>query len=394
MVSTPREQTLQPLQGLRPVLLVLSAVLVTGGLAAHVFQLTSTHSEPLQDEMPPSISTLSALGHVEPMGQVIQLAIPSSAGSSRLEELRVAEGDRVEAGDIVAILDNRDPLQAALLRAQGEQLKAEAALAQVQAGAKQGEIQAQQALITRLEAESTNQIQAQQAIVAQLQAEQNNAQTDLQRYQALFEQGAISAADRDRFALALETAEKQLLQAQAELNRLRTTAQPQLDEARATLDQIQEIRPVDVQVAAAEVAAQQAAVQQAEAELAQTYLRAPLTGQILKIHTYPGEMAGTDGVLEIAQTDQMAVDAEVYESDIGRVQVGQSVKVYADAFSDPLHGTVVQIGLQVERQQVVNTDPSANIDSRVVEVRIVLDPESSERVASLTNLQVTAEIQL
>jgi HlyD family secretion protein len=43
---------------------------------------------------------------------------------------------------------------------------------------------------------------------------------------------------------------------------------------------------------------------------------------------------------------------------------------------------------------VINTDPTANIDARIVEVRVQLDPESSQKVMNLTNLQVDVSIQL
>ncbi len=404
MVSIPESAGPTDRRVRRTLILVTGCMVVIGGitwgalrgsdrLAVLSEQVFATAPQEVDDDPPPIIQTLTALGYVEPIGEVIRLSPPSSSGSSRIEELRVAEGDRVARGQVVAVLDNRDRLQAALERAQGQLQIAEATLAQVQAGAKQGEIQAQAATIVRLEAEIRNQIEAQEAALARLNAEFENAQADFQRYQRLFEEGAISASERDRFALSLEAAEKQVLEAQAELNRLRSTEQPQLEEAHATLDRIQEIRPVDVQVAAAEVVAQQAAVQEAEAELDQAYLRAPQAGQILKIHTYPGEIADQDGVMEIGETDQMAVVAEVYESDIDQVQLGQRARIYADVFAEPLEGMVERIGLKVERQQVINTDPSENIDARVIEVRIILDPTSSSRVAHLTNLQVMAEIQ-
>ncbi|MGB3612183.1 MAG: hypothetical protein WBA10_00205, partial [Elainellaceae cyanobacterium] len=60
----------------------------------------------------------------------------------------------------------------------------------------------------------------------------------------------------------------------------------------------------------------------------------------------------------------------------------------------PLNGTVERLGLQVGRQQVVNEDPAINIDAKVIEVHIRLDPDASEQVVGLTNLQVTAAIQV
>ena len=60
---------------------------------------------------------------------------------------------------------------------------------------------------------------------------------------------------------------------------------------------------------------------------------------------------------------------------------------------DVLTGQVERIGLQVEQQAVVNEDPAINIDAKIVEVYINLDPASSEKVAGFTNLQVTATIE-
>jgi len=84
--------------------------------------------------------------------------------------------------------------------------------------------------------------------------------------------------------------------------------------------------------------------------------------------------------------------AQVYESDIHRVETGQSARITSDSFEGELRGTVDRVGLQIQRQNVINADPSANIDARVVEVRVRLDEASSEKVSGLTNLQVRVVI--
>jgi HlyD family secretion protein len=68
--------------------------------------------------------------------------------------------------------------------------------------------------------------------------------------------------------------------------------------------------------------------------------------------------------------------------------------VVSDAIGSDLKGTVSEIGQKVLRQNVVNTDPTANTDSRVMEVRIRLDNASSEKAEKFTNSQVTAKITL
>jgi HlyD family secretion protein len=92
---------------------------------------------------------------------------------------------------VIAILSSRDRLQTALLEAQAEVNVAQASLATVQAGAKQGEITAQQAEIARLEADREGNLATQTATVNRLVSELQNAETEFNRYQSLFQDGAF-----------------------------------------------------------------------------------------------------------------------------------------------------------------------------------------------------------
>ncbi|MEL6502088.1 MAG: efflux RND transporter periplasmic adaptor subunit, partial [Cyanobacteria bacterium J06623_1] len=304
-------------------------------------------------------------------------------------------GDKVERGQIIAVLDSRDRLQAALEQAQEQVRVAQANLALVKAGAKTGEIQAQEAAIARIEAERSNNMMAQSATVSRIQAEVNNAQVEYQRYQQLYQDGAISASERDSKYLALATAKEQLTEAQANLSRIESAQEKQIAEAKATLNQIAEIRPVDVSVAEAEVRQAQAAVKVAQAELDRSSIKSPQGGTVIKILARPGEIVSSEeGIARIGKIEEMNVVAQVYESDVRRVEIGQPVTITSSAIDEKLTGTVEKIGLEIERQDVVNTDPTTNIDARVVEVEIGLDEESSKQVAGLTNLQVNARIEV
>ena len=154
------------------------------------------------------------------------------------------------------------------------------------------------------------------------------------------------------------------------------------------LESIAEVRSVDVQQAQAELYRAIAVVKQAQVELDLTYIRAPTDGQILEVHVRPGEVIGSEGIVEIGQTDQMYVVAEVYETDIGKVRLGQEAIVTSAAFLGKLRGEVVQIGLQVIKQNTFAAIPSKETDQKVVEVKIRLNPEDSQRVVGLSNLQV------
>ncbi len=338
------------------------------------------------------IRTVTALGRLAPNGEVIKLSAPTSSQENRVDRLLVKEGDRVKMGQVIAILDSHDRLEAALAEAQAQIRVAQAQLEVTQAGAKQGEIAAQRSEIARLGAERQGEIEIQLATVERLQSELQNAKTEYDRYQLLYQDGAISASERDTKQLTVDTAQKSLQEAQATLNRIRSTSPQELNKAQATLEQIAEVRPVDVRSAEAEVNRTIAARNQAKASFDQTLVRSPVDGEVLYIHTRSGEVVSTDGIVEIGQTRQMEAIAEVYQSDVSKVRPGQRVRVTSDAISGELIGTVERVGSQVRRQAIVNTDPSSNIDSRVVEVHATLDAASSQKAAKLTNLQVQVVI--
>lgn len=415
------------------VLVVVATTLLVGAVTAYTLWRFRSPEPSASQTLKTStleVKTVTALGRLEPGDGVIRLSAPASVEGSRVEQLLVNEGDWVRARQVIAILDNRERLLFALEEAKGQVSTTQARLAQVRAGAKtgevnaqkaaiaglraerQGEITAQRAAIARLGAESWGEITAQKAAIARLKAESRNAEIEYQRFEALYQNGAISASSYDSKRLVVATTQQQINEAEANLYRVAASRQQQineaeaslyqisvgrqeqLNEAEATLDQIAEVRPVDVQVAQAEVNRAIAAVKQAQANLNLAYVRTPKDSRILQIHTWPGEVVSDEGIADLGQTTQMYVVAEVYGSDISKVCLGQRVRVASSSLSGELQGTVERIGLEVLRQKVINTDPSADVDARVVEVRVRLNEASSQQVAALTNLQVKVTIAL
>lgn len=367
--------------------------LLVGGIKLQQKSASPSVSESLTLAAPLVLETVTALGRLRPQGEIITVAAPAIAQGSRVAELVVAPGDRVMAGELLAVMDNHHQLTTALLRAQEELGVAQARLNQVKAGAKQGEIAAQEAEIQRLINDQRSRIVAQQALVEKFAAELTNAQTENDRHARLFEEGAVSASLRDSKGLTFQTAQRNHQQAQAELTRLQTTDSPQIAAAQAQLARIREVRPVDVQVVQAEVDRAIANVAQIQADLDQTQILAPQNGTVLEILTRVGETMGPQGLLELGATDRMYATAEVYESDIPQVAPGQTAKISSGALPQPLTGTVERIAQKVQEQTIINADPATSIDKRVIEVEIALDEASSAIARSLSNLQVTVEIQ-
>ncbi|WP_088240981.1 ABC exporter membrane fusion protein [Calothrix rhizosoleniae] len=338
---------------------------------------------------------VTALGHLVPEGEVTQLSAPSSLSGIRVEKLLIKQGDKVKAGQVVAWLQGYSKATAAWQQAKDKLKVSEAKLSQIEAGAKKGDINAQEATISRLNQQLVGEIATQKAAIARLKAQVENADTENQRYQKLYQEGAISASNSDSKRLQLKTVQQQLKEAQANLNSTRNSIKDQLKEAKAKLTSIREVRTVDVNLAKAELKSAMTGVTQAKAERDLTYVIAPIDGTILKVHAKTGEVVATSGIVEIGKTSQMYVIAEVYQTDIENVRIGQKATISSTAFSGKLQGTVSDIGLLVDRQSILSINPGADTDRRIIQVKIrINNPEDSKKVASLTHLQVDVAIKI
>ncbi|WP_107806213.1 ABC exporter membrane fusion protein [Nodularia spumigena] len=378
------------------VALGITSVMAMGAGVVYVTRPTMTQTSVVSTQVSqPVTPKVNALGRLEPAGEVIRISAPTDAsGASRVAQLLVDEGKQVNAGDVIAILDNRDRLQANLKEAQQQVRVAISRLNQVKAGAKQGEISARAATVRNLQAQLEGEIQIQQATTARLEAELQNAEMEFRRYENLYKEGAVAASTVDSRRLTLKTAQEELNGARASLASTQRTLTAQIQEAKATLEQTAEVRPTDVAIVQAEVDSAIATVEKMQVEVDTAYIRAPQAGQILRVQARPGETIGEQGIVELGETTQMYAIAEIYESDIGKIRPGQVANITSpsNAFTGELTGIVDRIGLKVAKKDVLDSDPTAATDARVIEAKIRLDEVSSQQVANFTNLQVNVEI--
>jgi HlyD family secretion protein len=193
---------------------------------------------------------------------------------------------------------------------------------------------------------------------------------ELKRVQSLT--SALAGRSLDDQQFALESREGELLKARAELR----AAEAALARTHSTV--------------AADSA--EARLKTAEAQLGLTIIRAPIDGEILKVFTYPGERTGDNPILKMGDTNDMHVIAEVHETDVGSVRVGQQVTITSEALAEPVHGVVEEIGSLIFKNDVLDLDPRAPRDTRIVEVRVKLD--KSDAVSRLTHLEVSTRIEL
>jgi HlyD family secretion protein len=168
------------------------------------------------------------------------------------------------------------------------------------------------------------------------------------------------------------------------------TLESQIEAEKNTLKQITEVRPVDVTKAQADLQKAIAARNRAKQEFAYATVSAPQNGEILKIIAHPGDKVGDQGLLEMADTSSMVVNSEVYQTDMPKIFIGQMVTITADGFNGSVAGHVYQINRLVKQQTVFNGKPGENLDMRVFEVKIKLDPsiEEKSKFKYASNMQV------
>ncbi len=337
---------------------------------------------------------IAALGRVEPDGAVIKVGAPTG---ERILRMLVRDGQEVKQGQAIAYLESyperlaeRDLAKSQLQEARAL-LASEQQLGQVQVL----EAQTRQAQVSQPKAE---QLRAQAATVERLKAELILAQKDYQRFQYLQERGAISSKELDDRALAVRSSQEELNSAAATFAQFKQQLQTDFANATSQVDMAR-AGTIKSQVQT-QVASRVRELEVANARLARTIIAAPQNGQILKVLLREGEavplggQGGGDGdptIVKMGDTRRMVVVAEVYETDIRHVRVGQSATVTSPAFDGELYGVVKQVGGLIDKNDVLDTDPAANTDSRVIEVKVGL--ANGAPVAKLTNLQVDVIIR-
>ncbi|MCQ4159717.1 efflux RND transporter periplasmic adaptor subunit, partial [Roseomonas sp. GC11] len=218
-------------------------------------------------------------------------------------------------------------------------------------------------------------VAAQRARLAALQAAAENARREAARAETLVPSGAGGQAEAERRRFAAIRATAEAAEAEAELARLQSP------------------RPEDLAVAEAQRDAARAALRAAAAEAELSRLRAPIAGTILAIHARPGDPLGNDGLLDMADLERMDVVADVYETDLPRLRIGQRADVLLPGREGRVGATLREIGWQVRRTTQAGTDPVAAVDARTVAIRLTLDPEAAAQLRRRSNMQVQVAIR-
>lgn len=357
--------------------------ILAGYFIPKIYSYSNTKSE--ESPSPQRIKVV-ALGRLEPEGEII--SVTGQLGE-RIARLEVSEGSLVKTGQIIAFtesynerLQERD-LAASQLAETKERIETDALTSRVQ-------IRQAIAQIQQVDKPQLLQVKSQQANVRRLEAELKNAIQVHSRFQKLYYDGGISQQNFEEKKLAVSSAQENLNQAKETLNQLIKSREANIQKARTDLSQA-EANSLKVK----SYSGLKSAIQQlnlAEARLQRTIIRSPRNGKILKILAYPGEAISQEGILKLGNTQTMYAVAEVYETDVSLIKLGQQATIISPAFDQPLTGKVSQIGRLVFKNNIIGDDPTAKSDARVVEVKIRL--VESKLASNFSQLQVDVAIDL
>ncbi|MEL6928467.1 MAG: efflux RND transporter periplasmic adaptor subunit [Cyanobacteria bacterium J06600_6] len=293
-----------------------------------------------------------ASGRVEPIKSVN--VSPKDAG--RLVQLLVEQGDRVKAGQTLAVMENSE-LAVRTSQAQAELKQNRAVLGEGRAEIN-AEIAQSQARLRQLKAK-LNQVENRiPKDIQQTQAQINSAQSRLklvqqrvERNQYLLEQGAISEDAFDEISDNAQAAQSNINELRQRLEQLKTTGsaeveqiQAEIAEARIALEQKQATAPDEIAALEASLEQSQMSLKQSEIQYEDSIVKAPFDGIVTQRYAVEGAYvapstsgsgtasASANSILALAQG--LEIIAKVPELDIGQLQPGQKVEVVADAYPD------------------------------------------------------------
>ncbi|WP_197985078.1 efflux RND transporter periplasmic adaptor subunit [Leptolyngbya sp. Cla-17] len=310
--------------------------------------------------------TISANGTVQPERSVN--VSPKTSG--KLKELLVKEGDRVEQGQILAYMDDSN-FQGQLTQARGQVESAQANLQRLLAGNR------------------TQDIAQAQARVRDAEALVRKTEQTLQQNQRLFNTGAISQrelnnslADRDS-AIAQLTLNKQALS---------------LQQAGS--------RPEEIAEASAQVTTAEGSLQTVQIQIADAVIRAPFSGVVTKKFADPGAFvtpttsgsavssATSSSILSLASNNQIM--ANVAESNIAQIKLGQSVEIKVDAYPGKIFtGKVIQLATQSTTvQNVTSFEVKSSIADPSKLLRAGMSVDVDFKVGTLSDVLVIPTVAI
>jgi HlyD family secretion protein len=334
---------------------------------------------------------ISALGRIEPVGGVISVfGLPTD----RIEKLSAKQGDEVAKDAILAELTSRKDreLERDLVASQLREARAQRAAIDNAGKAKIAVIDAE---IAQLRSGRVDDLKAQDSKIAALSLQSQVAHDDWNRLKGL-QRTPVSAQDLEKSELLSRQADSELTAARA----IRDKTENSYDQNDTALQAKRNAAVAELNEALNRVPADSLAdnLKIAERHVEVTQVKAPVAGRILKVIGHEGDVTGNQPIFQLADTRTVDVIAEVYETDMQLLdawlnEAPVQTTITSRALGKSLTGEVQrrQVSHLIAKNQLFSLNPREDIDRRVVEVRVVVGPESVELASHYLGLEVQVE---
>lgn len=290
----------------------------------------------------------------------------SSRGDGWVVDMAVREGMQVEAGQVLVRVDDRIArLKADGLRAQIEGIRVERS--RLRAERKLDQNQADAQMRTR-----TSNVTVREKALGALRTDLDFAKLELDRSRQLFATRVINERQLQMAQSAVSKLEIQILQLQAEHQQ----AEGSLDEARVGHDRL---GVIDAQIEALthQVANLAAQLHQQLVDVEDRTIKSPIPAVIDRTFVLPGEyVAAGQRILLLHNPKEVWVEANIKETQVSRLRLGQPVHISVDAFpNDKFTGKVARIGsATMARFALIPTpNPSGNFTKITQRVAVKID---------------------
>lgn len=299
--------------------IVVLLIASVGGLAAYRFnQAAIVKVQTGKAQRQDLAQIVTASGEIKPRNYV---NIGTNANvPSRITEILVVEGQRVQKGQLLARLESVQPeADVAAQRAQVSSTEADSSAAESAVKAADENLRTAQATIDRSKADL------------------EQAKINFERYQKLWEEKLIARQEFDQRRIALDAAQAAIREAEARLQQLRAQRQ----QAAASLAASQR-----------RITLAQANLRRASDVLARTQAVAPLAGMVTNLPVRVGETvvpgiqnSPSSLIMTIADMSVITAEVKVDETDIVNVDLNQIAEVTIDAIPNrTFKGKVIEIG--------------------------------------------------
>ena len=318
--------------------------------------------------------TVAAIGRVEPFTEVtLANKIPG-----RISEVLVNEGDLVKRGQGVIRFDDAEPAagvhmaEARIATAQSEVRRATRALGSARARWIEAKSGPRPQEIARARAE-----------VAEAKQKQQFSEVERSRMKRLLDSGYVARAQYDAEESNAGVWSSRVKAAEEALNLLLAGSKTETVASAWALAQESE---AELRRAESQVRQAQAELGVARAALASTVVESTLDGKVTRKLVEPGEAVDISmPLMVLGDLQKVIVKAEVDETDVGKLAVGQRAEVTADAYPGRVFpGLVYEMGQSVGKRKVKPEDPAKIQDMKVLETKIEITEGGDELKLGMT----------